>query len=384
MSHRYAAASLLRLVATVALVLCTALALVPGRVHAAPSTTPHTYAGLSFELPTGVDWVDEEGVFVGASGTMVVDMALEELDPGELGDMWGTVLALDAAGWEALVDDRRSDDIVFIGTETYDNDTVTVLASYGYSDEDVTMNTGHWLVQAGDRAWTVLFTFNDGGDFEAGIEMARSVAHSIELDGAVQNSGAISRSGGPSAPASTSEWLASLGDFSETSTSGFGDGVAILPRAGVPCLAEITHTGAGDFAVWGVDAFGDYTRAYVDVVGDFEGTVTTLLEYDEVETLAVEADGVWTVTFTPMTQTPCATSGSSFTGSCVAYIDAAGLDQLAFEHTGDGDFTVWAIGLDESHELLVDETGPYSGTVAWGDPQCVLIVTATGEWTVTW
>ena len=177
--------------------------------------------------------------------------------------------------------------------------------------------------------------------------------------------------------------LALLSSFEEVSLSGVGDDVIDIPCAGIPCIIELTHDGSSNFAVKSIDANGGSVDLLVNEIGMYSGIVTTYFDSKDSAMLEINANGNWTATFKPLTSMQKAENGSTFTGDNVVYIDEGKLTKIAFSHDGSSNFAVKGVGLNSS-KLLVNEIGAYNGTVAWNQPQSFFVVSADGNWTVSW
>lgn len=176
--------------------------------------------------------------------------------------------------------------------------------------------------------------------------------------------------------------LAGLGDFESTTVSGSGDDVIEVPAAGKSHLMSISHTGGGNFAVKTVDVDGEMIDLLVNTIGNYSGVVTDYPDFQDVRMLSISADGDWTVTFSPMKDMQPLANGGQNTGDNVLYIDEESLTKLGISNTGESNFSVWAVGM-EDYDLLVNEIGAYDGTVLWNEPQSFLIVNSESTWTVS-
>ncbi len=166
--------------------------------------------------------------------------------------------------------------------------------------------------------------------------------------------------------------------------SGTGDSVvkiAIPDGADSPGVATITHTGQHNFAVWGLNDSMAKQGLLVNEIGAYTGTVLFNSGMSTgVTSLAITADGAWTVTLHSLK------SLREFTGNSVAgtgddvvvYRGKAGAATIS--HAGQHNFAVWFYG--SQTDLLVNEIGAYNGTVAWSSGPAVIAVTADGNWNI--
>lgn len=178
--------------------------------------------------------------------------------------------------------------------------------------------------------------------------------------------------------------LRSLGDFEAQTLTGVGDSVIDIPCAGKPCLMTVSHDGGSNFVVKSVDASGNSVDLLINHIGPYSGVVTDYTDYSTSRMLEINADGNWTIVFSPLHSMTKAESGASFTGCNVVYIESpSAITKVAFTHDGSSNFVVKGIGMNSS-KLLVNEIGAYNGTVVWNEPKSFFIVEADGNWTVTY
>lgn len=177
-------------------------------------------------------------------------------------------------------------------------------------------------------------------------------------------------------------------EFAAIELTGTGSGV---PRFDIPAdsaaIAEISHTGGSNFAVWAIDGSGSQTDLLVNTIGNYTGTV--LFDEDlgsHTDAFEVEADGSWTITIRPVTEAFRwdGTETLSGTGDDVVVLDppSSGLSSTTLTHAGGGNFAIWGYSSDGT-DLLVNEIGNYSGEVLLADGTFVLEITADGPWTAS-
>ncbi len=168
------------------------------------------------------------------------------------------------------------------------------------------------------------------------------------------------------------------------SYKGRGDSVVKIRKPGDgtgPALVSITASGSGNFAV---QAKGGEDQLLVNVIGSYTGTVL-LDPNDDSETtrLIVTASGRWTITVAPLTAARVVTSQYTGRGDEVLLYDGPeGPSSATF--TGprsENNFAVIAYN-DDGQDLLVNEIEPYKGTVEISTRPTLLVVSATGTWSV--
>jgi hypothetical protein len=120
----------------------------------------------------------------------------------------------------------------------------------------------------------------------------------------------------------------------------------------------------------------------VNVIGPYQGTrPINFVLGEEVGLIEVQADGAWTVTARPLSAEETTASPASVTGDDVVVMDITS-PSLDITHDGEANFIVLAWTAEE-RELLVNEIGPYDGTVLTPTGPVVFDVQADGNWTLT-
>ena len=166
--------------------------------------------------------------------------------------------------------------------------------------------------------------------------------------------------------------------------SGFGDSVIQVALPDGPDSAGVgtlTHDGSSNFAVWSLDTNMAQLDLLVNTIGSYQGTVPLdLRQGDQTTALEITADGNWTVTLHSLQAVRTVTGTTAGVGDDVFWYSGK---PAAAQLTNDGDsnFAVWSYG--ESSDLLVNEIGPYSGTVRWPGGTNLVVVNAVGNWGVT-
>ncbi|MDQ1053127.1 hypothetical protein QE394_001055 [Arthrobacter sp. SORGH_AS 212] len=165
--------------------------------------------------------------------------------------------------------------------------------------------------------------------------------------------------------------------------SGAGDDVVTITKHGTGAqVAVITHAGWSNFAVHTLDKTMDSTDLLVNTIGNYTGTVLFDARSRDGETTALKitADGPWTVKFIPLTSVRSFDGSKPMTGlgdDVFAYTGTA--KAATFTHDGSRNIAVHSYGTRS--DLLVNEIGPYTGTVVWTPG--FYTVTADGNWSAT-
>ena len=170
------------------------------------------------------------------------------------------------------------------------------------------------------------------------------------------------------------------GSFAPLTQQGAGDSIVELP--GAIGLVTASHSGSSNFAIQVLDATNESTGdLLVNTIGAYSGhTAYGLTSFTEGARLQITADGAWSLTIAPLSSAPeLAPSGA---GDAV-FLYSGDAGALAATHEGQRNFTVIEHN-DEmfSMGLLVNEIGPYSGTVPLSAGPSVIAVTADGNWTL--
>ena len=176
-------------------------------------------------------------------------------------------------------------------------------------------------------------------------------------------------------------WAAdTYGTFEPVTQQGSGDSIVELPAS--VGMVTASHNGSSNFAVIVLDAANESTGdLLVNTIGSYSGhTAYGLNSFGEGVRLQITADGAWELTIAPLANAPeLAASGS---GDGVFLYDG-GASAAAMTHDGQSNFAVIEHNDDLfSMGLLVNEIGPYSGTVPLGAGPSVITVSADGGWTI--
>ena len=189
------------------------------------------------------------------------------------------------------------------------------------------------------------------------------------------------------ASASMRELLKSMGYFEDVKMQGKGANTIDVPIKGAPCLMHVVYNGPGNIKITAVNKNGDGS-VLLDTASPYEGTITTYFEATPAQSVRVEAEGEWIVKFIPMGNMLHATNGSiSLIGDDTVFIDEDEIETVHFTHKGDGTFKVRAGVLDGATMEtvdVVDANGAYDSDIAWPDGKAFFIVSAQGEWTMSW
>lgn len=170
--------------------------------------------------------------------------------------------------------------------------------------------------------------------------------------------------------------------FEPVTESGSGDSVISLPAAQGTITAS--HSGSANFVLTVLDENNAMAELPVNTIGGYEGTTAFgLVDLGiEANSLEITADGDWEVTFAPISEAPELEDPQEATGDGVyRYTGDAATWQAS--HDGESNFVVSYFS-DDLFEwsLLVNEIGPYEGTVPVTAGPAVVVVNADGDWSL--
>ena len=180
----------------------------------------------------------------------------------------------------------------------------------------------------------------------------------------------------PSVPMPTSEEEPPPPSVEHAEYTGSGDDVvdinvdsaALLHFSCPACDGNVSVTTDGDERLL-VNEIGAYFGTHL--INVYDGSTTSLAE--------ITADADWTLVIGDLSELPAPGTDLSGTGDSVVIL-ADGNTRAKITHDGESNFAVKSFGGDRP-DLLVNEIGPYSGTVVI-EPG-VIQVNADGAWTIT-
>jgi hypothetical protein len=161
---------------------------------------------------------------------------------------------------------------------------------------------------------------------------------------------------------------------------GSGDFVQPVALPDPTSIAAITHTGSSNFVIQADDANLQNLDLLVNEIGNYQGTV---LLPQGTANLEITADGPWTVVVSPAATARSWTSGPIAGRGADVIIYLGDTKPAAITHVGEANFVVQAYPTSGgSSDLLVNEIGPYNGTVVFPGSSLV-VIGADGDWTIT-
>lgn len=166
--------------------------------------------------------------------------------------------------------------------------------------------------------------------------------------------------------------------------TGTGDQVVDVEKWAGPALAKITHQGGGNFIIWTFDSNGNKIELLVNTIGNFDGIVPLdFIDGQATARFQVTAGGSWEIQVLPMSEIRMVDIPGKFdgTGPDVVYLKGSNPDLLKVDGSKlKANVIVWAYSSKRS--LVVNEIGPYSGTVILPKDAHFLVINATGEWSM--
>jgi hypothetical protein len=164
---------------------------------------------------------------------------------------------------------------------------------------------------------------------------------------------------------------------------GSGDDVVEVMPVG-PAILDITYSGGSNFIVQNFDANGNQIGLLVNSIGSYKGRLELDFKDGEMTSMIqIQSSGDWTMTITPLQPDVLQSINNpgTYQGSGDDVILVIGDPKKAtFNRQGESNFIVFAYG--NSVSLLVNEIGPYTGTVLIPNGTFILVVKSSGEWTV--
>lgn len=168
--------------------------------------------------------------------------------------------------------------------------------------------------------------------------------------------------------------------------TGNGSDVVALNKPESIALLRITYTGGGNFAVWSYDANGKRLDLLVNTIGAYKGTliIDELTNSPTTARLQVDSHGPWRIEVLTLDSARLESAPGTFrgTGDDVVVIIAGNPDTLKASYPAGGNFAVWAYA-ESGRRLVINEIGPYTGTVVLPAKTVLFKVHAEGPWEFT-
>jgi hypothetical protein len=167
--------------------------------------------------------------------------------------------------------------------------------------------------------------------------------------------------------------------------TGSGDTIVDLDIWTSPSLLEITYKGSGNFKAHNLDSNSERINFLVFTNGSYDGILPLdFLEGQLTASFQITSNGSWELQVIPL--------GALRAEKIPGIISGVGNDMFILRGDGSLDllnadasqasqtFTIYGIGI--TTETLVDESAPYLGTVSLSSKVRVLVVNASGLWSL--
>jgi TM2 domain-containing membrane protein YozV len=245
-------------------------------------------------------------------------------------------------------------------------------------------------------AWIITGVFVVFGGIGGAVAAATTAATVAAISQSAQNpdeTAAVPAEDAAAAkPTDMAAWAdEKYGTFEAISQAGTGDSVVTLPADAAAGLVRASHAGTSNFFVQVLDAQNQPTMSgmRLNAIGAYTGIVAYGLdgvEYEEpAAALKITADGPWTIDVGPISY--AAELSTAGIGDDV-FLYNGDATNLALGYDGDSGFTVLEYNDVEysngafSMSILVNEAGPYAGTVPVTAGPSVVTVGAVGPWSI--
>lgn len=192
----------------------------------------------------------------------------------------------------------------------------------------------------------------------------------------------------PTEPTATSTTVAAE---STTTTIGFetftisGTGsetVTLQAPDDLASVLHITHEGDAAFSVTTLDSNSETIELLVDTEGPYEGSkAINLVVGDVISSVAIVADGDWSITATYLGALERSVDEASGSGDAVVVMDINN-PVMTIRHDGDGDFSVFMWTFEDQGYVL-QESGSVDTTVSVPVGGAVIEIEADGEWSLS-
>ena len=167
---------------------------------------------------------------------------------------------------------------------------------------------------------------------------------------------------------------------------GSGDDVVEIDKWEGPAIVDVIREGGGHFSITSYTSSSDYLELLVNVIAPYQGKVVMdLLSFgdEKASLLEINASGPWSIIIYPFDRAYVneMTAPGFYENDTDDVILVTGSSQTATFTATASNLAVWGIS-DTDIDLLVNEIGPYEGTVMIPNGLFLLIVTAESGWSV--
>lgn len=168
---------------------------------------------------------------------------------------------------------------------------------------------------------------------------------------------------------------------------GSGDSVIdFIVNWGDASLLEVENSGSSNFIVKSYDSNGEYLDLLVNTIGQYRGTlIIDVYSGEDTQRLEIKSSGNWKITAYPIEKeylhvmiVPGKHNGN---GDDVLFLAGDHPDIGTFTNEEDTNFIVWGLS-NSGMDLLINEIGPYSGTIILDSTTVMLEIHTEGNWTI--
>jgi hypothetical protein len=159
--------------------------------------------------------------------------------------------------------------------------------------------------------------------------------------------------------------------------------VALTFPTSTPALLHATFQGSENFVIHEINGLGLQGDLLVNTIGSYDGvTPVNFLSSDGATKLQIQGQGPWTITLSPIATAPRVQSPGTYSANGDAIVAISGSATTAvFNYTGAENFIVHAV-TPSQEALVVNEIGAFNGTEVVPTGTLLLIVKASGPWSV--
>jgi hypothetical protein len=159
--------------------------------------------------------------------------------------------------------------------------------------------------------------------------------------------------------------------------------VALTFPSSTPALLHATFQGSENFIVHEINGLGLQGELLVNTVGSYDGvTPVNFLTSEGATKLQIQGQGPWTITLSPIATAPRVQSPGTYSANGDAIVAISGSPTTGvFNYTGAENFIVHAVTSNQE-SIVVNEIGAFNGTEVMPTGTVLLIVKASGPWSV--
>lgn len=169
--------------------------------------------------------------------------------------------------------------------------------------------------------------------------------------------------------------------------TGTGDSIVDFQKWEGPAILRAKYSGGGNFVIRNYPAGSStYYDLLVNVIGTYEGTLPLdLLDVEQTARFEIMASGPWELQILPLyltrvEQTPGIIQGRG--DDVIILVSKDNLDLLKVDASqASSNFVVFSYS-DSGRDLVVNEIAPYTGTSILNSTTILLVVKATGPWSL--